>query len=238
MPFARDPSGPAGRLAPVRIESTSALVAERIREGIFQGAIPPGSQLNELELARSLQVSRGPIREAFQRLIHEGLLRAERNRGVFVVGLDTDSARDVYFVRQVIETAAALQLAKRKDVTALGQLERILGEMETAVGAGEWSDLVAIDLQFHRCLVAGAGSPRLIRAFEPMYSETRLLLTYLESHYERRADVLDEHQAILAAVSSGNDHELIERLVREHMTDSLAKLTADEERPPRRASRR
>jgi DNA-binding GntR family transcriptional regulator len=228
MPFAVEPSGqsgPAVRLAPLRIESTPALVAGRIREGIFQGAIPPGSQLNEVELARSLQVSRGPIREAFQRLIHEGLLRAERNRGVFVVGLDSDSARDVYFVRQVIETAAALRLANRQDATALGQLEQILGEMEKAVDGGEWSDLVAIDLQFHRCLVAGAGSQRLVRAFEPMYSETRLLLTYLESHYERRADVLDEHRAILAAVRSGSDPQLIERLVREHMTDSLAKLT-------------
>ena len=216
-------AGPGGPLAPLRIESTPSLVAERIREGIFQGVIPSGSQLNEVELARSLKVSRGPIREAFQRLIHEGLLRAERNRGVFVVGLDSASARDVYFVRQVIETAAALQLAKRQDAAVLEQLLRILCEMRTAMD-GPWAELVAIDLEFHRCLVTGADSPRLVRAFEPMYSETRLLLTYLEGHYERRADLLDEHRAILDAISSGSDPELIVRLVGEHMTDSLAKL--------------
>ena len=216
-------AGQVGPLAPLRIESTPSLVAERLREGIFQRAIPPGRQLNETELARSLKVSRGPIREAFQRLIHEGLLRAERNHGVFVVGLDSGSARDIYFVRQVIETAAALQLARRQDAGVIEQLLRILREMEDAIG-GAWAQLVAIDLEFHRCLVAGAGSLRLIRAFEPMYSETRLLLTYLEVHYQRRADLLDEHRAILQAISSGSDPELIARLVGEHMTDSLAKL--------------
>ena len=85
-----------------------SLVAARIRAGIFDGAFPPEGQLNEVELVRELGVSRGPIREAFQRLIHEGLLRAERNRGVFVVALDSASIRDVYFVRDVIERAAAL----------------------------------------------------------------------------------------------------------------------------------
>src|SRR4029077_19077596 len=63
----------AGQLAPLRIESTPSLVADRIRMGIFDGTFPPDGQLNEVELARSLGVSRGPIREAFQRLIQDGL---------------------------------------------------------------------------------------------------------------------------------------------------------------------
>jgi len=215
-------AGHAGQLSPLRIESTPALVAARIRAGIFDRTFPPDGQLNEAELARDLGVSRGPVREAFQRLIHEGLLRAERNRGVFVVALDQDSMRDVYFVRGVIEQAAALRLAESHDDVALGGLEKIVGSMKEAI-AGDWSELVAIDLEFHRTLVASAGSERLLRMFEPIYAETRLLLSYLEIHYDDRADLHDEHRGILAAISSG-DHALIGRLVHLHMTDSVAKL--------------
>src|SRR5215469_10444134 len=211
-----------GQLAPLRIESTPTLVAARIRAGIFDRTFPPDGQLNEVELARDLGVSRGPVREAFQQLIHEGLLKAKRNRGVFVVALDQDSMRDVYFVRDVIEQAAALRAAARHDEVALGELEKIVGSMKGAT-SGDWSELVAIDLEFHRTLVAAAGSERLLRMFEPICAETRLLLSYLEIHYEDRADLHDEHSGILAAISSGDD-ALVGRLVHQHMTDSVAKL--------------
>lgn len=217
------PSASAGRLAPLQIESTPALVATRIRMGIFDGTFPPDGQLNEVELARSLGVSRGPIREAFQRLIQEGLLRSERNRGVFVVGLDADSAQDIYFVRSVIETAAALRLGESRDAAAISGLEHIVSEIGRAAD-GEWSELVAIDLEFHRSLVAASGSLRLLRAFEPMYAETRMLLAHMEIHYERRTDLADEHRAIVEAVQA-NDRRLIKRLVHAHMSDSVTKLT-------------
>jgi DNA-binding GntR family transcriptional regulator len=87
----------------------------------------------------------------------------------------------------------------------------------------EWSELVAIDLEFHRSLVAASGSSRLTRAFEPMYAETRMLLAHMEIHYERRADLVDEHRAIVEAIQAG-DRKLIERLVHGHMSDSVAKL--------------
>jgi DNA-binding GntR family transcriptional regulator len=226
MPASGSGSGdPPGRLTPLRIESTSSLVAARIRAGIFDGTFGPEVQLNEVELARELGVSRGPIREAFQRLIHEGLLRAERNRGVFVIALDEDSVRDVYFVRDVIERSAALTLAQRHDEDALGGLEKIVAAMEQATG-GDWADLVAIDLEFHQALVAAAGSQRLSRAFEPIYAESRLCLSHLEAHYEDRSDVAGEHRAIFEAVRSGEDTGQIERLIRAHMTESAAKLTA------------
>jgi DNA-binding GntR family transcriptional regulator len=209
----------------LRIESTPALVAARIRAGIFDGAFRPGTQLNEVELARELGVSRGPIREAFQRLIQEGLLRAERNRGVFVVALDPRSIRDVYFARDVIERAAALRLAARRGEEDLGKLEKVLQSMERAV-EGDWPEVVAIDLEFHQSLVASAGSPRLTRAFEPIYAETRLCLSCLEPHYERRRAVVAEHRAIFEAIRSGADPGLIERLLHEHMTGGAERLIA------------
>ena len=99
----------SGQLAPLRLESTPVLVADRLREGILDGTFPPRTQLSEVALSQQLSVSRGPIREAMQRLLQEGLLRGERNRGVFVVDLGANDVRDIYLARSAVErTAAAL----------------------------------------------------------------------------------------------------------------------------------
>src|SRR5260221_13964771 len=98
------PPWPApGLLEPLQLQSTPALIADRLRSQILEGRFPPHTQLGEVGLARQLRVSRGPIREAMQRLIQEGLLRAERNGGVFGVELGLDHARDVYMARGVID---------------------------------------------------------------------------------------------------------------------------------------
>src|ERR1700754_1550329 len=72
----------------------------------MRGAFSPGAQLGEVELAGRLGVSRGPLREAMQRLVAEGLLRSERNRGIFVRDLGEADVRDVYTARLAVEQAA------------------------------------------------------------------------------------------------------------------------------------
>jgi len=90
-------------LEPVERRSTAAIVADRIRTAIMRGTFPPGTQLGEVELAARLGVSRGPLREAMQRLVAEGLLRSERYRGLFVRELDAADVRDVYIARTAVE---------------------------------------------------------------------------------------------------------------------------------------
>jgi DNA-binding GntR family transcriptional regulator len=74
----------------------AGMVGERIRSNIVEGVLAPGAQLNEVELAASFGVSRGPVREALQRLIQEGLLRSEPHRGVFVPVMGLEDIDDVY----------------------------------------------------------------------------------------------------------------------------------------------
>ena len=70
-----------------------------------------------------------------------------------------------------------------------------------------------------------AGSERLVRAFEPLAAETRLCLTYLQSHYDDRESLLTEHRDIVAALRAG-DIMSSTSLIRHHMTENAAKLTA------------
>src|SRR5438045_3707747 len=86
-------------LEPVNQETTPSIIAARLRVGIMNGSIPQGAQLAEAQLAKQLQVSRGPLREAMQRLVQEGLLISERHRGLFVIRLRPDDVLDIYLAR-------------------------------------------------------------------------------------------------------------------------------------------
>src|ERR687892_1836614 len=86
---------------------TAQLIADQLREQIVQGVFRPGEQINESVLALQLHSSRGPVREALQRLCQEGILVSRRNRGVFVLELAIDDIREIYAVREAVETTAA-----------------------------------------------------------------------------------------------------------------------------------
>ena len=210
-------------LEPLSIRSTPELIADRIRVGILNGTLAPQSQLAEVELARQLQVSRGPVREAMQRLIQEGLLRSERNRGVFVVSLDGDDARDVYVARAAVEKAAAVRVARRADPADLAALDSVMGRLAEAV-ENSWADVVEIDLEFHTTIIDRCHSERLQRMFRTLVAETRLCLVRLEEFYPDKATVVTEHQDILEAIRAG-DEALVRRLIDHHMDESAARLS-------------
>ncbi len=216
-------SAAENRLQPLRLRSTPELIADRIRAGILDGTFAPQSQLAEVELARELQVSRGPVREAMQRLIQEGLLRSERNRGVFVVELDDDDARDIYVARAAVEKAAAVRVARRADPEDLAALDAI---MDRLVGAVEnsWADVVEMDMEFHSTIIERCRSERLQRMFRTLVAETKLCLVRLEEFYPDKASVVTEHQDILEAIRSG-DEALVRQLIDHHMDESAARLS-------------
>jgi DNA-binding GntR family transcriptional regulator len=223
------PQSGTSSLEPLQLQSTPALIADRLRAEILDGAFPADSQLSEMELARQLKVSRGPIREAMQRLIQEGLLRAERNRGVFVVELDQDDARDVYLARGAIERAAAEIVTQRAPAASFQALQEIVDRL-AASADGDWSEKITHDLAFHQTLVEAADSPRLTRMFRTLVAETRLCLIRLEPFYDGGTDVVAEHQGILDAIRSGN-LTTVDRLVALHMDASAARLSVPKSPP-------
>jgi DNA-binding GntR family transcriptional regulator len=215
-------ASPGDPLGPLRAQSTPALIADLLRAEVLAGTFPPHSQLSEAHLARQLQVSRGPVREAMQRLIQEGLLRSERNRGVFVVALGQDDARDVYLARGIIEGAAAAIVARQVPPEAMLQLQRLLDRLAASAG-GPWTEVITHDLAFHQALIDAAASVRLSRMFRTLVAETRLCLLRLEPFYRDGTEVVAEHRGILDALESGRPAKA-ERLVRLHMDAAAARL--------------
>ena len=209
-------------LEPLRRDSTPERIATQLRTGIVTGRLPPGQALREVEIARQLGVSRGPVREAFQRLIQEGLLEAHPARGVFVPQLAADDIADLYLARGAVEIAAAQLLASSGTPEAFADLSAALAELRAAP-ADDWNELSRLDLQLHDVLVRSTGSKRLARMFDTLAAETRLCMVALEAFYPRRADLVIEHAEIVEAIQQG-DAETATRLLERHMSESVHRL--------------
>lgn len=201
----------------------ASIVTERLRASIVDGSLKPGSQLSEVELATSFGVSRGPVREALQRLVQEGLLHSEPHRGVFVPVLTDEDVRDVYVAREALESAAIRSIiSSAATAVAYASLDRLVTLMEKAEAAGDWEAVGNLDLEFHVALVDASDSPRLRRMFNTVISETRLCLGVLTAD-DARADLVEEHRLICEAMKEGETKQALTVLTR-HFDDALVTL--------------
>lgn len=210
-------------IEPVNLETTAEVIAGQVRARIMDGTFPPGSQIREARLALRLNVSRGPVREALQRLIQEGLLVNKKNRGVFVISLREEDIRDVYLARGAIEREAAKILIRRGDTEAFDRLEELVDRMSAASEKHEWPELADWDLGFHEMLVESSRSKRLQRMFSTLLVEARMCLSALESAYPIHERLVEEHRNILAAMRRGEEQQPLE-LIHAHLKGAVEDL--------------
>jgi DNA-binding GntR family transcriptional regulator len=203
----------------------AAVVTEQLRSMVLTGRIAPGAQMNEGELATRFGTSRGPIREAVQRLVEEGLLVSEAHRGVWVRQLSRAEVEDLYFARAVLERAACLRVLQRgPSASLLANLQQALGDLAYALETEDWSSAAASDLRFHTHIVEAAASPLLSRMFDTLAGLTRLGLN-LSVGYRRRQEVVDEHTSLLQSLADGDRAALLAALD-DHFNVALENLTA------------
>lgn len=214
-------------IEPLVQESTPAIIARKLRYAIGHGELEPGQQLGEAELARDLGVSRGPLREAMQRLTQEGLLVSIRNRGIFVTELGPSDIVDMYLARTAVERAAGLKIIElegwHKEVAAA--LHEVTDRMAKAVAAGERGAVLSdLDIEFHELLVAMAHSIRLSRMHNTLITETRMCMAALEDTGYTPEARLAEHVAIADAIGAA-DVPVFHKLLAEHMDDAVEKIS-------------
>lgn len=184
-----------------RVSTVGALVAT-VRREVLSGERRPGAQLREVELSERYGVGRQSVRSALQELVHAGLLRHEPNRGVFVPTFTPADVADIHLLRAAIETEAVAALIASGGpvdpvVAALERLERLQDD------AG-WDEAVDADLALHRAIVAGAGSSRVLRAYDGLLGEQRLLLAQVADLYPRRPVLGAIHRRIVEAIAAGD----------------------------------
>ena len=114
----------------LQTSSLSSVVQGELERMILSGELPPGEKLTEVALAARLGVSRGPLREAFRMLEEAGLVRTEKNRGVFVRSLPVEEAIDIFDLRATMEEFAGRRLAETITPAALKEVRALVEQME------------------------------------------------------------------------------------------------------------
>lgn len=194
-------------------------VEARLREQIVQGERPTGSRLNEVEIAADLGVSRGPVREALQRLAHHGLVTLESHRGAFVRRLDLGEVRELFELRIALECEAAELAAVRIDRVGLNELAQLQEHSVSEVQQGPRPG-VFDTLDVHDLIVRHAGNERLEQAVTQVNIELRLARSRSGATGQRAREAVDEHRQLITALTS-RDPEGARVAMKSHLTASL-----------------
>jgi len=210
-------------IALLQAHSLTSVVHAEIERLILGGELPPGAKLTEAMLAARLGVSRGPIREAFRVLEEAGLVRLEKNRGVFVRSIPLDEAMEIYDLRAMIDEAVGRQLAERITPEQLKGLRGMVEQMERLVKDGHNTSASdpyhRLNLAFHDRMVDCAGNRKLLELYRRLVNQLSLF---------RRANLADgrqipvsvqEHRAILKAIAAG-DADAAGLALRAHVLES------------------
>lgn len=191
-----------GAVIPRSGNSFSDRVERALRDRILHGEVAPGARLNEVEIAGELGVSRGPIREALQRLASDGLVELQAHRGAFVRRLGPAEVRDLFEVRMALETTAARLAAQRATDAQLADLDALVHAGAEPIGHADVRFQGARDL--HARLAEATGNPALAAHLTLVNQELRLLRTRSGEVPARAEHAVAEHAAIVAAVRAGD----------------------------------
>jgi DNA-binding GntR family transcriptional regulator len=180
--------------------------ADRIRDAIFAGVFPPGSQVREVELAADLDVSRGSVREGLAILQREGLVQSAWHRGTKVIDLTVRDAEDVYAVRAALEGLATRSAIGLVD---LAELDMVVDAM---AARPDDAGLLALDMRFHDTIYQATGNARLNSAWQALRSQVYLFqVTRIRLGQENyRAIVVGEHREIVSLLRNGDAAALTE----------------------------
>jgi DNA-binding GntR family transcriptional regulator len=180
-------------------------VADAIRSAILDGKLAPGTRLSVPELARQLNVSRTPAREALFRLEREGLVSVTPRRGAVVLDGKPADLVELFEFREALEGMSARLAAERMTDDGKSELREAFERHAAAVRKRDLRSHMAYDARFHELFVAGARNQRIADELQRIRSQLQLLtrtMSALPGALDER--VIGVHEAILTAIEQGN----------------------------------
>jgi DNA-binding GntR family transcriptional regulator len=187
-----------------RPKSLTELVAQEIRDRIVSGDLQLGQALSELKMSRELDVSRTPVREAFNRLETEGLVTVERQRGTFVFTLSKDDLARICDVRTCLEVAALEYAIDRNPGALQKALAESVARMSLARKEADTATYLSEDTRFHQYFFDFADNRFLNDAYQAIALKMAALRNMLGDHPDHMSKSFAEHKAIVDAVRDGN----------------------------------
>lgn len=183
----------------VELETAHTKVLRILRQAILKGDIAPGSRLVQEDIAKSLGVSRMPVREALKKLEMEGLIINEPHRGAVVKSFNVEEIEEIYALRSYFEKIAVEQSVPMLGEKEIAKLEELIKKMENAQ---EIEEFVEYNNEFHQLLMKYCPWKRLLFFIETLWNGFPQQTPHILLDQKKKSN--KEHQEILEAAKKGN----------------------------------
>jgi DNA-binding GntR family transcriptional regulator len=218
-----------------KYRSITKLIAEKLRDAIVTGKLPPGERLSELKLAESLKVGHVPLHDALRRLEAEGYVTFISQNRILVSKPSVEEVEDFYSITGVLEGLAARLAVERSGPEEIARLRELHQGVKEAYQNKDLSLYFEANGRFHSFIAEMARNERLYRLIHEMRQEIRKT-RILALHLPQRLDYsMREHDQILDAFLKKNS-ELAQTHVQQHLHNQMMAirnmLQAEERSPP------
>jgi GntR family transcriptional regulator, rspAB operon transcriptional repressor len=203
-------------------------VYEEIKKSIIDLSLLPNEQLIEQNLAGRLSVSKSPIREALQRLEREGLVYTLPFKGCFVTEITETDIREIYHLREALETFCAKQICARNSAEEILEFRAILVEADAALSQDNLKGAYSIDIKMHDLLISNSKNKKIIQTYST-----------LRDHVDRYSNIMglisgrvtkshQEHGQIINALAQGDEIQ-VEKSISAHLRGVLDEFIESKE---------
>ena len=194
--------------------STSELVCNTIRQQIIAHELPAGSRLVEAKVAKKMNVSITPVREAISRLANEGLVTVFPYKGTYVTYVTEEYVHDVDELRRNLELIAAERGFSKLTDEDIAYLERLCVESDAAFIQGDIFTAVRYDIMFHQHMFELSGSALLLEMWKMICFRIENIISYTRGH--AKPNLVKRHGAMLDAMRC-RDQKAYERALKQHL---------------------
>jgi DNA-binding GntR family transcriptional regulator len=187
---------------PVESLSLSEKAYDILKEQIVQGNLKPGERLDVYELAKKLQISRTPIKEAIDRLSQQGLVTIRSRKSTFVSTLEPRKVKELFDVRLMMELWAAehaMQHGSSPDLKTMAYLLKQGGLVFSSGEEFDYATFTSFDQQFHLLIVDGAQNLQLRRIYDSLNAHIQIMRVYWGRARDRAFKSHKEHLKVFEA---------------------------------------
>jgi DNA-binding GntR family transcriptional regulator len=230
-PYAVDDRAAAGpardraMLTPLNTPTLHTSVAEMLTQAILAGGFAPGSHIVEAEVARSLGVSRGPVREALAVLERDGLVVSIPRRGKFVVMVNNVIVDEIYSLRRLLEPYAIARLIDRLTAEKLQAQHEAFEKFQEATEHGTIRESALADIAFHESIYRLADHSLLTQAWVDNIASKLQVLVHWTIQAGAPSDAIANHRRILDAIER-RDKRTARRHAIEHIDEAWRRASS------------
>jgi len=210
-------------------ELLSQKVYRALKTEIIKGSLKPGTKLSEGKIAKQMEVSRTPIREALRELAAEGFVKISPNQGVVVSNASVEDVQEVLQIRGVLEGLAARLATKTINEEEIKELEKYQKRMEHYTNKDDVLAFSEMDAEFHELILNICGNNRLIQIRKNLSDQAHRYRIRSLSVPGRLKYSLREHQEIVEALKRKNS-EQADRLSQKHIENVLVNILAHKDK--------